>query len=155
MEWPSRDIVMNVAGFEEALDSSVQIQIEENLIVRVASIPGLMLLKLVAWSNRGREVDNDAADIYRLLTTYADAGNIDRLYGQEMDLLEAVGFDMQLGGAVLLGRDVAHRCAPRAITLIRSVLKSEQTFERLIRDMMRTSTVAEALPFVERMLTSL
>ena len=30
IEWPpSRDIVMNVAGFEEALASSVQIQIEE------------------------------------------------------------------------------------------------------------------------------
>jgi hypothetical protein len=36
------------AGFEEALASSIPIQIEANLIVRVASIPGLMLLKLVA-----------------------------------------------------------------------------------------------------------
>src|SRR5581483_4116541 len=54
IEWPpSRDIVMNVAGFEEALASSIPIQIEEGLIVRVASIPGLMLLKLVAWSDRG------------------------------------------------------------------------------------------------------
>jgi hypothetical protein len=64
LKWPpSRDTVMNVAGFEEALASSVQIQIEENLIARVASIPGLMILKLVAWSDRGRETDKDAADI--------------------------------------------------------------------------------------------
>src|SRR6516164_3522699 len=97
IEWPpSRDMVMNVAGFEEALASSIQIQIQENLIVRVASIPGLTLLKLVAWSDRGRETDKDAADIYRLLTAYADAGNTDRLYDQEMDLLEAVGFDMEV-----------------------------------------------------------
>src|SRR5215472_6490650 len=52
IEWPpSRDIVMNVAGFEEALGSSISVQIEESLIVRVASLPGLMLLKLVAWSD--------------------------------------------------------------------------------------------------------
>src|SRR5438445_692518 len=76
IEWPpSRDIVMNVAGFEEALASSVSIQMAEDLAVRVASIPGLMILKLVAWSDRGRETDKDAADMYRLLTAYADAGN--------------------------------------------------------------------------------
>lgn len=91
------------------------------LIVRVASIPGLMILKLVAWSDRGRETDKDAADIYRLLSTYADAGNTDRLYENEMDLLEAVGFDLQLAGAELLGRDVGYLCAPKAITLIRSL----------------------------------
>ena len=155
IEWPpSRAIVMNVAGLEEALASSIPIQIEENLIVRVASIPGLMILKLVAWSDRGRETDKDAADIYGLLTAYADAGNIDRLYDQEVDLLEAVGFDTQLAGAELLGRDVAQLCAPAVTTLIRSVLESEQTFERLISDMLRTSKVVEAVPLVEQMLTS-
>jgi predicted nucleotidyltransferase len=77
IEWPpSRDIVMNVAGFEEALASSVPILIEENLILHVASIPGLMLLKFVAWSDRGRETDKDAADIYQFLTTYADAATL-------------------------------------------------------------------------------
>lgn len=81
--------------------------------MRVASIPELMLLKLVAWSDRGRETEKDAADTYRLLTTYADAGNTDRLYENEMDLLQAVGFDMQLAGAELLGRDIAHSPARR------------------------------------------
>jgi predicted nucleotidyltransferase len=154
IEWPpSRYIVMNVAGFEEALASSIPIQIEESLIVRVASIPGLMLLKLVAWSDRGRVIDKDAADIYRLLTAYADAGNTDCLYENEMDLLEAVGFDMQLAGAELLGRDVAHLCAPATMTFIRSVLQSEEAFARLVNHMVRTSTIAETAPFVQRTLT--
>lgn len=154
VEWPpSRDIVMNVAGFEEALASSIPIEIEDNLIVRVASLPGLMVLKLVAWSDRGRETDKDAADIYRLLTAYADAGNTDRLYENEIDLLEAVGFDMQLAGAELLGRDVAHLCSPPALALIRSVLEFEQTSERLTNHMIRTSAIAEVSPFVQRMLS--
>jgi predicted nucleotidyltransferase len=80
IEWPpSRDIVMNVAGFEEALASSVLLEIQPELSVRVASLPGLTLLKVVAWFDRGRETNKDASDLYRLLTTYADAGNTDRL----------------------------------------------------------------------------
>jgi predicted nucleotidyltransferase len=155
IEWPpNSDIVVNVAGFEEALASSIPIQIEEGLLVRVASIPGLILLKLVAWSDRGGETDKDAADIYRLLTVYAEAGNTDRLYEHEMDLLEAVGFDMELAGAELLGRDVAHLCSSDALDLIRSVLQGKQTFERLVNHMVRTSTVLEAEPMVERLLTS-
>jgi len=70
---PNRDIVMNVAGCEEALASSVLIEIEVDLIVHVASAAGLTLLKLAAWVDRGRESNKDAADLYRLLTSYADA----------------------------------------------------------------------------------
>ena len=121
--------------------------------MRVASIPGLMLLKLVAWSDRRRETDKDAADIYRLLTTYADAGNADRVYDQEMDLLEAVGFDMQVAGAELLGREVSRLCSLPAMAVVRSVLETEATFESLADHMVRTSAVAETAPFVHRMLT--
>ena len=53
IEWPpSRDIVMNVAGFEEALSSSVSLTVADNLMIRVASLPALTLLKLIAWSDR-------------------------------------------------------------------------------------------------------
>jgi predicted nucleotidyltransferase len=151
IKWPpSRDIVMNVAGFEEALSSSVSLTLEDNLTARVASPPGLTLLKLIAWSDRGRETNKDAADLYRLLTTYADAGNTDRLYEHEMDLLEAVGFDMELAGAELLGRDVAHRCSPTVLAQIRSLLTSQPDLERLVMQMVQTSTHSEATPAVER-----
>jgi predicted nucleotidyltransferase len=151
IEWPpSRDIVMNVAGFEEALASSVSIEIDENLKVQVASLPGLTLLKLVAWSDRGRETNKDAADLYRLLTAYADAGNTDRLYDHESDLLEAVGFDMELAGAELLGRDVASACSAAPLDQIRFLMKSERELERLTNQMIESSSYAEARAAVER-----
>ncbi len=54
IEWPpGRDIVMNVAGFEEALGTAVQVAIHKSLVVPVASVPGLALLKLMAWFDRG------------------------------------------------------------------------------------------------------
>jgi predicted nucleotidyltransferase len=146
---PNRDVIMNVAGFEEVLESSVSIEIEKGLTVRVASAPGLTLLKLTAWADRGRETNKDAADIYRLLSTYADAGNTDRLYDREMDLLEALGFDMELAGAELLGRDVADIASSPVMAQIRSLLTSELNRERLLHQMAQT-TYAEAASFVER-----
>jgi predicted nucleotidyltransferase len=151
---PSRDIVMNVAGFEEALTSSVLIEIEADLRVHVASVAGLTLLKLAAWVDRGRESNKDVADLYRLLTTYADAGNTDRLYETELDLLEAAEFDMRLAGAELLGRDVAAICDARILHQVQSVLAVESNRERLVIDMVRTSTYAEATPFMERTLSA-
>jgi predicted nucleotidyltransferase len=152
--WPlSRDIVINVAGFEEALTSSVLIEIEADLTVHVASVAGLTLLKLAAWVDRGRESNKDAADLYRLLTSYADAGNADRVYEQELDLLESVDFDMPLAGAELLGRDVASICDTQVLNQIQSIFAVESNRERLVIDMVRTSTYAEATPFVERALS--
>jgi predicted nucleotidyltransferase len=150
---PGRDIVMNVAGFEEALASSVLIEIEAKLTVDVASVAGLTLLKLAAWVDRGRESNKDAADLYRLLTSYADAGNTDRLYDAELDLLEAAKFDMQLAGAELLGRDVAAICDAQILKQVQSVLAVESNRERLVVDMVRTSTYLEATPFVEQTLS--
>lgn len=155
IEWPpSRDIVMNVAGFEEALASSVSVEMGEDLTVRVASLPGLTLLKLVAWSDRSRETNKDAADLHRLLTSYADAGNTDRLYEREMDLLQAFDFDMERAGAELLGRDVASVCSPGALDQIRALVKSERELERLTNQMIQSSAYPEASAAVARMVNA-
>src|SRR5277367_578051 len=58
---PSRDIIMNVAGFQEALESSFSIEAGDSLTVRVASVPGLVLLKPTAWADRSHENTKDAA----------------------------------------------------------------------------------------------
>jgi predicted nucleotidyltransferase len=146
---PSRDIVMNVSGFEEALKSSVAIEVEAGLTVRVASVPGLTLLKLTAWADRGLETNKDAADLYRLLTAYADAGNENRLYDQEPDLLNSAGFDMELAGAELLGRDVAKICEVQASNRIRSLMLSDRHRERLSIDMLQFSPYPERTPTAE------
>ena len=148
---PDRDIVMNVAGFEEALTASLFLEIAPDLTIRVASLPGLTLLKLIAWLDRGRETNKDAADLHRLFISYADAGNTDRIYDTELDLLEAAGFDLRFAGAELLGRDVRHICSPRILAQLQSLLRSESKTERLTFQIAQT-TYAEALPEVERLI---
>ncbi len=106
--------------------------------MRVASVPGLTLLKLAARVDRGLENNKDPTDS-RLLTTYADAGNADRLYDHEMDLLETVGFDMELAGAELLGRDVATICQMKVLHQMRSLLTSERSRQRLASHMVHSN----------------
>ena len=84
------------------------------------------------------------ADLYRLLSTYADAGNTDRLYDSEMALLEAAGFSMEMAGAELLGCDVARICSPTVLVHILALLRSEPDLERLVSQMVQTSTYTEA-----------
>ena len=120
--------------------------------MHVASVPGLTLLKLDAWADRGERPTRTPPTSTVLLTTYADAGNTDRLYDQEIDLLEAVGFDMELAGAELLGRDVATICKTQTLDQIRSIVTSERNRERLISHMVRTTLYTEAVSSAERML---
>jgi predicted nucleotidyltransferase len=151
---PSRDVVLNVAGFEEAWASSLPVAVEEGLTVRVASVPGLTLLKLIAWADRGAQNNKDAADLYRLLSTYSEAGNFDRLYDQESALLEAVGFDLELAGAELLGRDVAGICPPPTLEQARTWLTSPSLLDQLVGHIVQTSTHAEAARAVSRLVNA-
>jgi predicted nucleotidyltransferase len=145
LAWPpDKDVVMNVAGFEEALESSLQLRVEEDLVIRVASIPGLAVLKLIAWHDRRYENDKDAADLLQLLTNYADAGNLDRIYGEELALLEAAQFDLELAGAELVGRDAARICQEETQRQLQALLDSEQLVDQLARQMNQTSFIDEA-----------
>ena len=113
----------------------MRLQIEDDLVVRVASIPGLTALKLIAWERRRNENNKDAADLRHLLRYYGDAGNLDRLYEQEMALLEAAGFDIELAGAQLLGRDTARLCHKDTRVRILTLLNSEPLIDQLIVQM--------------------
>lgn len=107
LRWPQEGaVVMNVAGFEEALARAENVKISDSLTVPVASLPGQTLLKLVAWLDRRRETSRDAIDLLQFFRRYGDAGNMERLYDEKPALLAAVGFDIERAGATLLGEDV-------------------------------------------------
>ena len=120
-----------------ALTKRLTLELEPGLIIPVASTPGLALLKLTAWMDRGRETNKDAADLRQLLISYGDAGNLDRLFNRELDLLEAANFDIVLAGAELLGRDVTAICGPKCLLAVRSFLTLEHERERLAAGMVR------------------
>jgi predicted nucleotidyltransferase len=73
-----------------------------------------------------------------------------RLYDQESALLEAVEFDLELAGAELLGRDVAHICPVPTLEQARAWLTSPRFLDQLLGHMVQTSSHSEAAPAVSR-----
>lgn len=138
MAWPpDLSVVMNVAGYPEALAAAERVELRPGLVVPVASLPSLAILKLLAWNDRGLENSRDAQDFALLLRSYGQAGNDDRLYGTEMRLFEAVGYNIDLAGARLLGQDAARIIAPLTHRQVVALLDDPARVERLVRDLAR------------------
>jgi predicted nucleotidyltransferase len=112
---PDLSIVMNVAGYREALATAQEVEVHSDLVVRVASLPALAILKLFAWADRGAENPKDALDLATLLRRYGAAGNEDRLFVEEIGLLEALSYNMDLAGPRLLGKDAARATMSRPV----------------------------------------
>jgi predicted nucleotidyltransferase len=127
---PEEDIVMRVTGFSDGLESAVLVRLEKDLVVPVVSIPVLLVLKLLAWVDRKHE-KRDAADIHTMLKEYGDAGNEDRLYGEELNVLEAEGYDFELAGARLIGHDAARVISRDTRNRVRAILESEPLMTEL------------------------
>lgn len=80
---PDMKIIMNVAGYDDALAAAELVTFTPGFDGKVISLAGLAILKLVAWSDRGKENPKDAQDLIQLMDSYAVAGNFDRVYEEE------------------------------------------------------------------------
>jgi predicted nucleotidyltransferase len=106
--WPSGDDVMTVAGYREAQASAVDVLLPAGQRVLVVSLPMLVILKVIAWSERHTMAPRkDAADLLLILKNYLDAGNQQRLYDEAAHLLDQNDFDYERAGAWLAGQDAA------------------------------------------------
>lgn len=124
--WPDDGRTMSVVGFDEAYEFAIEVRFRDNVHVRVASIPGLLLLKIVAWEDRHHEFrQHDAPDIRELLLSYSSGGNLERLYESADDLLSHFKYDPELAGAALLGRDVAAIMRPHTKEKVATILLRE------------------------------
>ena len=149
IRWPpEEDVVMNMVGFEDAYRAALAVRVRASppLDILVASTPGLTILKLVSWANSPEDRSRDAVDMAYILENYLDAGNIDRLYEENMDLVDIEGFDYIRAGARLLGRDIVSIGETETIGRIREILSKEtarRDQSRLIQAMMVSRGVSD------------
>ena len=104
----------------------MEIRLAPDLIVRVASLAGLALLKIIVWSDR--RFERDAQDLGVIMRHYLDAGNQERLYtdgGDSFDLLLDDDFDYEAANARILGRDVGRLLTGESRELIERVLSEK------------------------------
>lgn len=132
---PDSDLVMNVAAFGDAYASSLTVTVGPGFDLRMASLPGLVLLKLLAWVDKSDS--KQAQDVLRLVETYGDAGNEDRLFGDKIDLLERERFDVPLAGARLLAQDALALAAPATINIVQTLLRDAKRMNSFQSQMSR------------------
>lgn len=102
---PDETIAMSVIGFPEMADSTINIEIDGEFSIKIASLPGLFILKLVAWQDRNLMVSKDAYDMALLLTNYLDI-NMERAVENHYDLYETEEFDPVVASSQLIARDI-------------------------------------------------
>jgi Uncharacterized protein conserved in bacteria len=143
---PEHEIFMSTVGFKEAFENSIMVRLNSDpeLDVKVPTLPGLAVMKLISWKDKYPERTKDAEDLLFIMHEYERAGNFDRLYANELDLLQEELFDTQLASIRLLGKDMAMMSDKDTEMEIRSILDAEtQSPHKLIIDMIRGRQIFE------------
>lgn len=148
ISWPpDHQVLMNIMGFQEAYADGVTVILSEDppLEIKVPSIPGMALMKLISWNDSFPSRPKDAEDLLFLMNHYAEAGNEDRLFDVEKEILQQEGFDLTLAGIRLLGRDMAVMANPATRDVIQAILLKEVNEQRyrLILDMLKSSRITD------------
>ncbi|MFH1703145.1 MAG: nucleotidyl transferase AbiEii/AbiGii toxin family protein [Nitrospirota bacterium] len=150
ISWPpEHKIFMSMLGFNEAYEYSITVRLSSDpeLDIKLPTLPGLALMKIISWKEKYPERKRDAEDLVLIMQKYEDAGNFDRLYEEEQDLLQEENFDTRLAGIRLLGQDMARIADPDTLRTVRTILNSEtgeQLQYRLVTDMIRSSLMFDA-----------
>ncbi len=149
ISWPpEHEIIMSMVGFEEAYEHSITVRVssDPDLDIKLASLPGLAIMKLISWKEKYPDRKRDAEDLLLIMNKYEEAGNSERLYEEDLPLLQEEGFDTRLAGTRLLGRDMAKISDPKTFLVVKEILDAEteeMSQYKLISDMMRETGMSD------------
>lgn len=120
-DFTSRYSDLHMLGFMEVLVNPATVQIEEH-IVHVPPLSGMIVLKLISWSDRPEQRENDLADILTVISHFYDL-EWKRILKEYAELVPAQGeFDERQFAAHVLGREAGIY-----------LLKSEKIKERILK----------------------
>jgi len=127
ISWPpDHETIMCTVGFMDVYKNSITFRLNSDpvLEIKLASIPGLAIMKLLAWSDDPNR-QKDAADLLFIMHNYQYAGIEERLYVKETSLLQEEEFDNEQAGIRLLGRDMARISNSDTAKALMDILVSE------------------------------
>lgn len=150
ISWPpEHEIIMSMVGFEEAYEHSITVRVssDPDLDIKLATLPGLAIMKLISWKEKYPDRKRDAEDLLLIINKYEEAGNFERLYEEDLPLLQEEGFDTTSAAARLLGRDMAKISDSKTLLIVKEILDDEtkeMSQYKLISDMMREAGMSDA-----------
>lgn len=129
IQWPESQGSLVVVGFEEACSDTTEITLPGGIRAKHVTVPGLILLKIVAFKDRKSRGDpryrNDAEDLMYWFRNYPGSGAFERRFDVAVQGLADIDFDC--AGAAVLGMDVS--------AIVRDPLSDER-----VRDFVRSSS---------------
>lgn len=102
VNFSERHTDLHVLGFREVMEEAVPIHIEEK-IVNIPPLPGMIILKLIAWSDRPEKRGDDLTDILKIIEHYYNLA-WDEIVDDHYDTLDKDPFDQKIIAAEVLGR---------------------------------------------------
>ena len=102
---PEEEFAMSVVGFTEVANTALDVSIDNEFTVKVASLPGIFILKLAAFNDRKLKTNKDADDLAFIIENYLTI-NEERAALEHFDIYEKDNFNIYIAGATLLGRDI-------------------------------------------------
>ena len=142
---PDEETAMSVLGFSEVDKATHKVIIDETLTINIASLAGIFLLKIVAWSDRHTINNKDADDLGFILRNYFTI-NESRIHKQHSDLYDDTDFTIMTAGASLVGRDMADiindasSTKQKIITILNTELQKQEE-SKLINQILETNKV--------------
>ena len=141
---PEHEVFMSMVGFKEAYESSITVMLRSapEIKIKVPTLSGLAILKIISWNEKYPERKRDAIDLLLIMQKYEEAGNFERLYDKEQTLLQEEDFDTKQAGIRLLGRDISGIADSETVDAVIAILEGEtrdQSKYRLIIDMLGDS----------------
>lgn len=126
IQWPpDNDFSMSVMGFRDAYAEAIEV-LADGTVVPVVSPVGLMLLKLVAWTQRRyTQPKKDAADMAYLLRYFSAILSEKVLFDQHFAAVEAAAFDIDLAACRVLGQKLANMAAKDTRAYVLHILDNE------------------------------
>jgi predicted nucleotidyltransferase len=102
---PEEEFAMSVVGFTKVANTALDVSIDNEFTVKVASLPGIFILKLAAFNDRKLKTNKDADDLAFIIENYLTI-NEERAALEHFDIYEKDNFNIYIAGATLLGRDI-------------------------------------------------
>ncbi len=118
--WSDNDNSMNVSGFDEALSNAKNIDITDDLEIKVIDIPAFVVLKIFAWDDRKDRTKKDLEDIDFILSNYEDDNRVYEELAEEL----ADGVVEYLDASIyLLGQDISRIFQTKTLHNLSSLLE--------------------------------
>ena len=109
LAWPpDGSHVMRVLGYSQALSTAIHLRLDAVRWVPLASAPGIAIMKLVTWADRGEaRLGRDAVDFIEVLRQHSYILTAKELYDDFPEAMEQYEFRVEAAAAWILGKQVA------------------------------------------------